>query len=72
MDEYLFYEFKKTSDLGKLYLLAEIHKCLPDIPERPVILNCGTLTDKVSKFLDIHLKPIMKNGNSKKETQVFF
>ena len=26
--------------------------------------NCGTHTEKVSEFLDFHLKPIMRNGNS--------
>ena len=63
-DAYFSYEFKKISDLGELYLLPKIQKRLPDVPERPVISNCGTLTEKVSKFLDVYLKLIMKNGNS--------
>ena len=31
---------------------------------RPVISNCGTPTEKVSGFLDRHLQPIMKQGES--------
>ena len=42
--KYFSYEFKKTSTLGKLYLLPKIHKRLPDVPGRPVISNCGTPT----------------------------
>ena len=34
------------------------------MPGRPVISNCGMPTEKVSKFLDNHLEPIMKNGLS--------
>ena len=41
--------------MGKLYLLPKIHKRLHDIPGRPVILNCGIPTEKVSEFLDHHL-----------------
>ena len=29
-----------------------------------MISNCGTLTGKVSEFLDYHLKPIMQKGCS--------
>ena len=36
------------------------HKRLHHIPGRPVILNCGIPTEKVSEFLDHHLKPIMQ------------
>ena len=62
--KYFSYEFKKTSNLGKLYVLPKIHKPLSDVPGRPVISNCGTPTERVSEFLDFHLKPIMRNGNS--------
>ena len=62
--KYFSYEFKKTFHLGKLYLLPKIHKRLSDVPGRPVISNCGIPTEKVSEFLDFHLKPIMRNGNS--------
>ena len=62
--KYFSYEFKKACNLGKLYLLPKIHKRLSDVPGRPVISNCGAPTEKVSEFLDFHLKPIMKNGKS--------
>ena len=51
-------------NLGNLYLLPKIHKRLSNVPGRPVISNCGTPTEKVSEFLDHHLKPIMQNGLS--------
>ena len=34
------------------------------MPGRPVISNCRMPTEKVSEFLDHHLKPIMQNGLS--------
>ena len=37
---------------------------LNDVPGRPVILNCGTPTEKLSEFLNHHLQPIMKAGKS--------
>ena len=42
--------------------LTKIHKRLYDAPGRPVISNCSTPTEKVSEFLDHHLKPIMQEG----------
>ena len=59
---YFCYQFKKTTNFGKLYLLPKIHKCLSNIPGRPVISNCGTPTVKASEFLDFYLKPLMQNG----------
>ena len=47
-----------------MYLLPKIHKRLFDVPGRPVISNCGTTTEKVSEFLDHHLKPVMQSGRS--------
>ena len=41
-----------------------MHKTLKNIPGRPVISNCGTPTEKVSEFLDLHLKPVMQSGKS--------
>ena len=29
-----------------------------------MISNCGTPTERISEFLDLHLKPIMRDGNS--------
>ena len=37
---------------------------LYDVPGRPVISHCGTPTEKVSEFLDHHLKPVMQEGKS--------
>ena len=62
--KYFSYEFKKTSNLGKLHLLPKIHKRLSDFLGRPVISNCGTASEKVFEFLDFHLKSIMQDGNS--------
>ena len=47
-----------------MYLLPKIHKRLFDVPGRPVISNCGTPTEKVSEFLDHHLKPVMQEVES--------
>ena len=58
------YNFKNTSCLGKMYLLPKIHKRLNDVSARLVISNCGTLTEKISEFLDHHLQTIMKAGRS--------
>ena len=62
--KYFSYEFKKTSNLGKLYLLPKIHKRMLDVPGTPIISNCGTPTEKVFQFLDFHLKHIMRNSKS--------
>ena len=61
---YFTYEYKRTCNLGKLYLLPKIHKRLENVPGRPVISNCGAPTEKVSEFLDHHLKPVMRDGLS--------
>ena len=50
---------KKATNLGKMYLLSKIHKRLFNVPGRSVISNCGSPTEKVSEFLDSHLKGIM-------------
>ena len=60
--KYFTYEFKKSANLGKLFLLPEIHKRLFEVPGRPVISDCGAATEKVSNFSDHHLKPIMQQG----------
>ena len=57
---YFTYEYKKTCNLEKPYLLPKIHKRLHYLPGRPVILNCGTPTEKISEFLDRQLKSIMQ------------
>ena len=58
--KYFTYKYKKVCNLGKLYLLPKIHKRLSEVPVRPVISNCGAPTEKVSEFLDFHLKSIMQ------------
>ena len=60
--KYFRFEFKKTCNLGKLYLLPKIHKRLSNVPGRPVISNCGAPTQKVSEFLDNHMQTIMIKG----------
>ena len=60
--KYFSYQFKKTTNLRKLYLLPKIDKCLSDVPGRPVISNYGNPTEKASEFLDFYLKPLMQNG----------
>ena len=62
--KYFLYNYKNSTNLGKLYLLPKIHKRLSNVPGRPVISNCGTPTEKASEFLDHHLKPIMQKGKS--------
>ena len=62
--KYFKFNFKKATNLGKLYLLPKIHQGLSNVPGRPVISNCGTPTEKISEFLDYQLQPIMKQGNS--------
>ena len=58
------YNYKKPTNLGKMYLLPKIHKRLQSVPSRPVISNCGTTPEKVSEFLDYHLKPTMQSAKS--------
>ena len=62
--KYFSNEFKTTTNFGKFYLLPKIHKRLENVPGRSIISNCGAATEKASKFLNFHLKSIMKNGAS--------
>ena len=55
-----------------MYLLPKIHKHLRNVPGRPVISNCGTPTEKVSEFLDYHLKPVMQSGKSYIKDTILF
>ena len=61
--KYFTYEYKKVSNLGKLYLLTKIHNRLHNVRGRPVISNCGTPMEK-AEFIDYYLKPIMQEGKS--------
>ena len=58
------YSFKNASCLGKMYLLPKIHKRIYNVAGCPVISNCGTPTEKMSKFLDHHLQPVTKGAKS--------
>ena len=60
--KYFTYNFKKATNLGKLYFLPKIHKRLSAVPGRLVISNCGTPTEKVSEYLDYILKLIMQDN----------
>ena len=60
--KYFSYDFKKTTNLGKLYLLPKIYKQLFNVPGRPGISNCGTPNKKASGFLDFYLKSLMQSG----------
>ena len=60
--KYFVYDYKNASNLEKLYFLLKIHKRLFNVPGRPIIFNCGTLTEKASKFLDNRLKPGMQRS----------
>ena len=42
---------------GRFYLLPKLHK--RGCPGRPVISGCNTPTEKISAFVDHHLKPLV-------------
>ena len=48
--KYFTYNFKKATNLGKLYFLPKIHKRLSAVAGRPVISNCRTPTENVSEY----------------------
>ena len=45
--KYFTYEFKKSCNVGKLYLLLKIYEIFNHAPDRPVISNFGMPTEKV-------------------------
>ena len=47
--------FEKPSNIGKLYLLLNIHKRFTNVLGDPVIVSSGTLTENISEYLDHHL-----------------
>ena len=70
--KYFTYKYKEATNFRRRYLLPKIHKCLVNVPGCPVISNCGTPTEKASKFLDHHLQPILRSGMSYiKDTNYF-
>ena len=48
--KYFHFEFKKTCNLGKLYLLPKLPKRLSNVHGRPVISNWGRLQKKYPNF----------------------
>ena len=60
--KYFTIEFKKATNLGKLYLLPKIYKPLENVRGRPVVSNCDTPTEKVTEFLDSQMKPVMQSS----------
>ena len=71
--QYFLYNFKKSTNLAKLYFLPKIHKRLYNEAGRPVISNYGTPTEKMSEYLDYHVKPIMCLAKSYiRDTSDFF
>ena len=60
--KYFTYNFKKATNLGKLYFLPEMRKRLSAVPGRLIKSNCGTTTEKVSEYLDYILKPLMQDS----------
>ena len=58
------YFFNKDPKFARFYLLPKIHKQLHNVPGRPVISNCGYYMENISSFLDYHLKPLGKKGES--------
>ena len=59
--KYFSYEYKNITNLGKLYLLSKIHRRLENVLGIPVISKRVTPTEKVSEFLDYHLKLVMQS-----------
>ena len=51
--------FEKATNVGKLYLLLNIHKRFSNLLGHPVILSSGTLTENILELLDHHLQPVM-------------
>ena len=49
----------KKLQLGRFYLLPKIHKQTMNVPGRRLISNNGTATERISSFLDFHLKNII-------------
>ena len=60
--KYFLYDYKNATNLGKLYFLPKIHKKLFNVTGRPIISNCGTPTEKASKFLDHHMELVMQSS----------
>ena len=60
--KYFSFEYKKVTNLGKVYLLPKIHKRLKDVSGRLVISKSWTPSKKVPEFVDHLFKPGTQNG----------
>ena len=60
--KYLSYEYRKVTNFGKLYFLPKIHKKLHNVPERPVISNCDTPTEKMLGIFRLSLETFNAEG----------
>ena len=58
--KYFTIDYKKATNLDKLYLLPKVHKRLFEVPGRPVISGCGTPKEKVSEFWAVSLNRLYK------------
>ena len=58
------YFFNKDPKFAIFYLIRKIHKWLHNVPDRPVVSNCGYYTENISSFLDYHLQPLAKKAES--------
>ena len=58
------YFFNKNPKFARFYLLPKIHKWLHNVPDRPVISNCGYYTENISSVLDYHFQPLTKKVKS--------
>ena len=55
---------QSENHLCRFFLVPKIHKRLFNVPGRPVVSNCGFLTENISAFLDHHLQPLAKKVKS--------
>ena len=67
-DNTLDYFLDNNPKLEKFYLVPKIHKRLQTIP---IISNSGYYTEKISAFLEFHLKPLAQKVKSYKDTNDF-
>ena len=54
-----FFEVKDPK-FCRFYLLPKIHKRPDNVPDRPVIYNCGYNTENISAFLDFHRQSLVQ------------
>ena len=59
LEEVMGYLEVNDSRLSRFYLLPKIHKVLNSVMGRPVISNCGSITEHISGYLDHHFNPLI-------------